>query len=113
MLELVAAYLLGAVPLLVALRFVNIRRMYAWAARDASVQGQVRANEAFAETWTQLRQAHDEELAGQEETPEWADRILLTHDWHIGGKADPHDMGVLVRYECSCGAVTHAKEGAL
>ncbi len=113
MLEFGAGVLVGAVPALVALRFVNLRRMYAWAARDASVQGQVRANEAFAATWTQLRHQHEEELAGQEETQEWADRTLLSHDWHIGGKADPHGKGVLVRYECACGAVTHAEEGTL
>ncbi len=48
------------------------------------------------------------------ETKQWADRILRDHEWHIGGKADPHSKGTtLIRYECACGAVTHATEGTL
>lgn len=52
--------------------------------------------------------------SAHEVTQQWADRILRTHDWHIGGKGDPHEKGVtLIRYECACGAVTHAPEGSL
>lgn len=51
--------------------------------------------------------------AAHAETKRWADKILRDHEWHIGGKADPHAKGTLLRYECACGAVTHAEEGAL
>ncbi len=43
----------------------------------------------------------------------WADRVLLLHDWHVGGKADPHEQGrSLVRWECLCGAVIYAPAGS-
>ena len=43
----------------------------------------------------------------------WADSILRNHDWRIGGKADVHGLGPLVRYECVCTAVTFAEKGSL
>ncbi len=46
-------------------------------------------------------------------TEEWADKILRHHDWHVGGKGNPHDRGVLVLFECECGSKTYAEPGTL
>ena len=118
MLELVLAILGTVLLMLLPLRMVNIRRMRAWAARDIEVITAADRQNEMRKAGHALQREHAEELAeqarGQEETQEWANRILLNHDWHIGGKADPHDMGVEVQWECAhCPSVVFAPEGSL
>jgi hypothetical protein len=41
---------------------------------------------------------------------ERADYLLSKHTWRVGGKGEPHNMGPLIKYECTCGASVWATE---
>lgn len=120
--ELAIAVAVTVLGMLIPLRMVNIRRMRGWAARDmvaiaagdaalASIARQDEAQRRSTDAFVTLKREHAEREAASKAV---ADRVLANHDWHIGGKDDPHGRGVLVRYECAgCSAVTHAPEGSL
>ena len=172
MLEIAITAVVTALVMLLPLRAVNIRRLRAWASRDASVAAQVRADEVFAGAFAEaermraqladeLEQEHEETLdmlngqheatlaeqrqeyalsfqtsrieresrdlhianlegeingltSAHEEAKVWADRILRDHEWHVGGKANPHGKGVEIQWGCAnCPAVVFAPEGSL
>ncbi len=118
MLEPAIAVVVTALVMLLPLREVNIRRMRAWVARDLGLQTHADYVNTAGEAQDALRQGYEAELAeqarGQEETQQWANRILREHEWHIAGKGNAHGKGVEIQWQCAnCPAVVFAPEGAL